>query len=62
LEANGHDPALAPVLASYARSVQIQERAFGARRDLAQTQVGREMCNRNAELVSLVDANNAGPE
>jgi hypothetical protein len=45
-----------------AREVQILERAFWVRRDIAQTAIGRQMCNRNGELVSLIEANNAGPE
>lgn len=45
----------------HARRVQIQERAVTVRRDVAQTNVGREMCNRLGEVVSLVDLNNAGP-
>jgi hypothetical protein len=45
-----------------AREVQILERAFWVRRDIAQTAIGRQMCNINGELVSLIEANNAGPE
>jgi hypothetical protein len=48
--------------AEEAQRAQIVERAFWFRRDLAQTSVNVEMCNRMAEIVSLVDANNAGPE
>jgi hypothetical protein len=46
----------------HARTAQIQERAVTVRRDVGQTNVGREMCNRLGEVVALVDANNAGPE
>ncbi len=45
-----------------AREVQILERSFWLRRDIAQTAIGRRMCNINGELVSLIEANNAGPE
>jgi len=31
-------------------------------RDLDQAAISRAMCNRNGELVSLIEANNAGPE
>jgi len=47
---------------AYARQVQIEEQAFTARRDVSQTSVNREMCNRQHELVGLIQANNAGPE
>lgn len=46
----------------HARGVQIQERALTVRRDVAQTNIGRENCNRQGELVSLIDENNRGPE
>lgn len=45
-----------------AREAQILERSFWFRRDLAQMNINVEMCNRNGELVALIDANNAGPE
>lgn len=45
-----------------ARSAQVQERAFWMRRDLDQTANNREMCNRTRELVTMIDANNAGPQ
>lgn len=54
--------ALPPVAESEeARQAQIQERAAWMARDLMQADVSAEMCNRNGELVSLIDANNAGP-
>jgi len=55
-------PAIERAALAYTRQVQIEERAIMVRRDLAQTQVGREMCNRTGELVSLIEANNAGPQ
>ena len=45
----------------YARQVQIQEQGFTAQRDIQQTGVNREMCNRQHELGGLIEANNAGP-
>jgi len=47
---------------NHARAVQFEERAAGDSRDLAQASVLREMCEKLGEVVSLVDANNAGPE
>lgn len=55
-------PAIERAALAYARQVQIEERAFSVRRDIAQTAIGRRMCNINGELVALVDANNAGPQ
>lgn len=44
------------------RATQVQERAFWMRRDLEQTANNRDMCGRQAELVTLIQTNNAGPE
>lgn len=44
----------------HARRAQIEERGFGASRDLAQTAVNRTVCERQGELVDLVRRNNAG--
>lgn len=44
------------------RSAQLEERAFWMRRDLSQTANNRDNCNKQSELVSLIQANNAGPE
>lgn len=30
-------------------------------RDIRQTANGRDLCNRNGELLALIDQNNAGP-
>lgn len=46
----------------YARQAQITEQGFAGNRDLAQTSINREMCNRQAELAGLIQANNAGPQ
>lgn len=48
------DPAL--------RASQIEERRFWMRRDWAQADVVKDACAKLGEVVSLVDANNAGPE
>lgn len=51
-----------PVAAEPAvRQAQVEERAFWMMRDIQQADVVRDMCNKTAELVSLIDANNAGP-
>ena len=52
----------APAETEEARRAQIQERAVWMQRDLDQAAISRQMCNRNGELVSLIEANNAGPE
>lgn len=44
-----------------AREVQLMERSFWYRRDLSQAEAIREACEKQAELVGLVRANNAGP-
>jgi hypothetical protein len=44
------------------RATQVEERAFWMMRDIRQADVVRDMCNKNAELVSLIEANNTGPE
>ncbi|MGE0533125.1 MAG: hypothetical protein AB7P35_17590 [Hyphomonadaceae bacterium] len=51
-----------PALAAEAgaRRAQLDERAFWMGRDLQQALVNREMCAKLGELVSLVEANNAG--
>ena len=55
--------ALPPIAVDPAhRGAQIDERAFWMSRDLAQTANNREACMKQAELVALIDANNAGPE
>lgn len=55
--------ALPPVAEEPAtRAAQVQERAFWMMRDIQQADVVRDMCNKNAELVSLIEANNAGPQ
>ena len=46
----------------YARSVQVIEQNAAARRDLSQTSVNVEMCNRQRELWDQIQANNAGPQ
>jgi len=51
-----------PAEGEEARRVQIEERALWMARDLSAASIFAEMCNRNGELVSLIDANNAGPE
>ena len=43
------------------RAAVIQERAAWMRRDLAQVDVVKDMCAKLGEVVTLVDANNAGP-
>ena len=43
------------------RQAQVEERAFWMMRDIQQADVVRDMCNKQAELVSLIEANNAGP-
>ncbi len=54
--------AMPPVAAEPAvRQAQVEERAFWMMRDIQQADVVRDMCNKTAELVSLIDANNAGP-
>lgn len=54
--------ALQQAAGDHARRIQFQERAAGDMRDIAQAAVIRENCEKLAEVVSLVDANNAGPE
>lgn len=44
------------------RSTQLEERAAWMMRDIHQADIAREMCNRQGELIGLIDANNAGPE
>lgn len=44
------------------RAVQLEERAFWMQRDLQQTANNRDACNRQGELVALIQANNAGPQ
>lgn len=44
------------------RAAQLAERGVFYVRDIAQADVLKDMCNKLAEVVSLVDANNAGPE
>lgn len=44
------------------RAAQAAERAFWMQRDLAQAETLREACMKQAELVGLIRANNAGPE
>lgn len=54
---------LPPVAAAPAeRAVQLEERAFWMQRDLQQTANNRDACNRQGELVALIQANNAGPQ
>lgn len=43
------------------RAAQLQERGVWMRRDLEQTGIAREACNKQIELVALIQANNAGP-
>ena len=47
---------------NYARETQFMERARGDQRDLAQAQLNRGNCERLQEAVSLIEANNAGPQ
>lgn len=55
--------ALPPVSEDAAvRPIQLEERAFWLRRDLAQTANNREVCNKQMELLALIRANNEGPE
>lgn len=46
----------------YARDAQIKEQEFGANRDLAQGEIVRTGCVKQAELATLIRINNAGPE
>lgn len=46
----------------YARTIQFEERASGMQRDIAQADITNENCAKLDEVVSLVDANNAGSE
>ena len=45
-----------------ARAPQLQERALWMGRDISQTAVNREACDMAAELLALIDANNAGSQ
>lgn len=49
-------------VASYGAGAQFAERAFGMRRDTAQAGVNNQMCARNAELIDLIQRNNAEAE
>lgn len=44
------------------RAAQIQERAIWMRRDLLQANAVKDLCSKLGEIVSLVDANNEGPQ
>jgi len=46
----------------HAREVQLRERAAWMGRDMSQADLVRDMCNKLGETVSLIDANNAGPQ
>lgn len=54
--------ALQEAAGNYARRAQYIERAAGDRRDLSQAAITREMCEKLGEALTLIDANNQGPQ
>lgn len=45
-----------------ARATQLIERSFWLGRDLRQTANNRDICQKQSELVALIERNNAGVE
>lgn len=46
----------------HTREVQLRERGAWMGRDMAQADLVSDLCRRQAELVGLIQANNAGPQ
>lgn len=62
IEPSAATRAIEQAAGDYTRIVQITEQDAAARRDLSQTNVNVEMCNRQRELRDQIAANNAGPD
>lgn len=62
IEPSAATQAIEQAAGDYARVVQITEQNAAAQRDLLQSDVNVEVCNRQRELRLLIEANNAGPQ